>query len=89
MIDTPLASDESGSIVVVRGWPRWTAAALTITGLIVIFVETTSLLLFAGLLLVGLGIYGFVVGARARPLKRDADASSSGISEQEVSTHGS
>lgn len=46
------------------GWPRWMATTLVITGLIVVVAETTSLLLFAGIALIGAGTYGFVSSYR-------------------------
>jgi hypothetical protein len=89
MTGTKSASEEVPSRRPVAGWPRWAAAVLTASGLVVIVAETTSLLLFAGLLLVAFGTYGFVAGARARSLERAADRSSSRTREQEVSTYGS
>jgi hypothetical protein len=66
MPDSTPATQGNSAPVIVRGWPRWAAAVLTVSGLVIIFVETTSLLFFAGLLLVGFGIYGFVAGSRSR-----------------------
>jgi hypothetical protein len=88
MTGMPPASEASESSRPAAGWPRWAAAVLTASGLVIIVAETTSLLFFAGLLLVGLGIYGFVAGARARRLEPAVAPSSSGSRNQEVSTHG-
>jgi hypothetical protein len=89
MSDSSPATPKDFPAVIVRGWPRWAAAVLTATGLIIIVAETTSLLFFVGLTLVGFGIYGFAAGARVRRLERALAASSSGIRDQEVGTHGS
>jgi hypothetical protein len=39
-------------------WPRWTSSLLVLCGVVVVVLETTSLLVIGGLVLTGLGIYG-------------------------------
>lgn len=46
------------------GWPRWMAATVLLSGLVVVVAETTSLLFFVGVVLVGFGSYGIVYGSR-------------------------
>lgn len=48
-----------------ESWPLWSSAALTVSGLALIVLETTNLLVLPGLVLLGLGIYGLVY--RRRP----------------------
>jgi hypothetical protein len=64
--ETTNASPENPTLEPVEGWPSWAAAALAASGLVIIVLETTSLLFFAGLALVGIGIYGFVAGVHTR-----------------------
>jgi hypothetical protein len=71
------------------GWPRWAAAVLTASGLVIIVAETTSLLFFAGLVLVGLGIYGFVAGARAHRADLRVDVPAAAPRNREENAHGS
>lgn len=41
-------------------WPRWISVVIVVSGVVVLVTETTNLLFFAGLALVGIGIYGWV-----------------------------
>jgi hypothetical protein len=48
-------------------WPRWTAITLVMAGIVVIVAETTSYLVFAGVLLTAIGAYELAVASRSRP----------------------
>jgi hypothetical protein len=49
-------------------WPRWTTAGMMLAGAVIVVAETTSLLLFAGILLIAVGIYGALTRSRRRSL---------------------
>jgi uncharacterized membrane protein len=86
---TTVASEERHPHGPGVGLPRWAAAVLTASGLIIVVAETTSLLFFAGLLLAGFGIYGFVAGVRARRAALEAAAYRTGVHAKERSKYGS
>jgi hypothetical protein len=48
-------------------WPRWAAITLVVSGIVVIVAETTSYLVFAGILLAAIGAYELATASRSRP----------------------
>ena len=58
-------SDQSRARRSATYWPRWTSSLLLLCGVVVVVVETTSLLVLAGLALTGLGIYGLAYRSRS------------------------
>jgi len=48
-------------------WPGWTLGALIATGIVVILAETQTVLVFLGVVLLGIGIYG---AAKRRATRR-------------------
>jgi LPXTG-motif cell wall-anchored protein len=50
-------------------WPRWASAALVGSGVVVIALDTTNLLVVLGVLLLAVGIFGL---ARRRPSRAGA-----------------
>jgi hypothetical protein len=89
MTEMTPAKEEDPSRSPDAGWPRWAAAVLTASGMVVIVAETTSLLFFAGLAFVGFGICGFAFGPRARRPHPVPEAPPSGIRTKEGARYGS
>jgi hypothetical protein len=88
MVETSSANDGSTSPPAAPGWPRWAAVLVTASGLVIILAETTSLLFFAGLLLVAFGIYGLVSGVRSRRYVSSERVRRSGMRSREDHTYG-
>jgi hypothetical protein len=63
------ASIEAAKHRVIRSvrppWPGWAVAALLVSGLVVVIVETTSILFFVGAFLLAVGVYGLVAVLRS------------------------
>jgi hypothetical protein len=75
MVEGTLPKGESRTGGYVVGWPRWMSGVMIVTGLIVIVTETTSLLLFAGIMLVGFGAYGLAWASRIGRINPTREAS--------------
>ena len=55
----PASVDRSARVPTVRYWPFWSSATLLVAGGAIALLEMDSLLFFAGLLFLALGLYGF------------------------------